>query len=455
VTYKSVLGRSEIKKLGWIALGSILVLDLLIPLQAGRTLAALPEKWVARYNGPGNNWDIARAIAVDGLGNVYVTGQSEGSGSGYDYATIKYNTNGKQLWAKRYKGPGNGEDEARAIAVDGSGNVYVTGASKGLGTKEDYATIKYSTNGKQLWVARYNGPGNDRDEACAIAVDGSGNVYVTGYGVGSGAYYDSTTIKYNASGKQLWAKRHSGQAGGSEYANAIAVDGSGNVCITGQSADGGYATIKYNTNGKQLWEKTYNDSSDGANAIAVDGSGNVYVTGRSYGSGTDWDYATIKYSTNGKQLWVKRYNGQANDSDYANAIAVDSSGNVYVTGGSGWNLDSETGGDYATIKYSTNGKQLWVKRYDGGGYDESMAIAVDSSGNVYVSGRSEGQGFHIDDYVTIKYGANGKQLWVKKYNGPDNDDDCVWAIAVDGSGNVYVTGQSVGSNTVDYATIKY
>ncbi len=446
------------KKRGWIVIGSILVLGLLIPLEAGRTLAAPAEKWVARYNGPGDNWDIARAIAVDGSGNVYVTGQSVGSGSSYDYATIKYNTNGKQLWAKRYKGPGNGGDEARAIAVDGLGNVYVTGASKGLGTKEDYATIKYSTNGKQLWVARYNGPGNDRDEACAIAVDGSGNVYVTGYGMGSGAYYDSATIKYNASGKQLWAKRHSGQAGGSEYANAIAVDGSGNVCITGQSADGDYATIKYSTNGKQLWVKTYNgpgNSSDGANAIAVDGSGNVYVSGRSYGSGTDWDYATIKYSTNGKQLWVKRYNGQANDSDYANAIAVDSSGNVYVTGGSGWNLDSETGGDYATIKYSTNGKQLWVKKYDGGGYDESKAIAVDSSGNVYVSGRSEGQGFYIDDYVTIKYGANGKQLWVKKYNGPGNDDDCAWAIAVDGSGNVYVTGQSVGSGTVDYTTLKY
>jgi len=194
------------KKRVWVIIGfGLAFITLLIPL-GGQGLAPL-EKWVARYNGPDNGEDRAQDIAVDGSGNVYVTGYSEGSGTGYDYATIKYNTTGKLLWAKRYNGPGNSSDWPWAIAVDGPGNVYVTGYSWGSGTEYDYATIKYNTNGKLLWAKRYNGPGNARDWAQAIAVDGSGNVYVTGRSEGSGTGIDYATIKYNTSGKQLWVKR--------------------------------------------------------------------------------------------------------------------------------------------------------------------------------------------------------------------------------------------------------
>ena len=80
--------------------------------------------------------------------------------------------------------------------MDGSGNVYVTGRSYGSGTDYDYATLKYDPDGNQLWIQRYNGPGNALDEATAIAVDGAGNVYVTGFGSGSGTDYDYATLKY-------------------------------------------------------------------------------------------------------------------------------------------------------------------------------------------------------------------------------------------------------------------
>jgi len=443
------------KRWVWMVISLILAyVPLLIPLEGGHGLEP-QEKWVARYIGPTNSFDGAYAIAVDGSGNVYVTGESKGSGTGEDYVTIKYNTNGKQLWIARYNGPAKKWDYANAIAIDSSGNVYVTGAS--YGTSYDYATIKYNTNGKQLWLKTYNGPAKKADSAKAIAVDSSGNVYVTGWssGLGGGGIHatDYATIKYNTNGKQLWLKTYNGPANSYDDASAIALDSSGNVYVTGTSygAVDDYVTIKYNTNGEQLWLKTYNgpaNSYDDASAIALDSSGNVYVTGTSYGAVDD--YATIKYNTNGEQLWVKRYSTPGYCWDYANAIAVDSSGNVYVTGES---KGSGTGEDYVTIKYITNGKQLWVKTYNGPAKkgDYANAIAVDSSGNVYVTGASYGTSY---DYATIKYNTNGTQLWVKTYNGPAKKADSAKAIAVDSSGNVYVTGTSSGA-TDDYATIKY
>jgi hypothetical protein len=133
---------------------------------------------------------------VDGSGNVYVTGYSYGLGTGMDYATIRYYSNGDTAWVKRYNGPGNNFDEVDAIAMDGSGNVYVTGDSYGGSIGYDYATIRYCPNGDMTWVKRYNGPGNGYDNACAIAVDDSGNVYLTGVSQGSGTGSDYATIKY-------------------------------------------------------------------------------------------------------------------------------------------------------------------------------------------------------------------------------------------------------------------
>jgi len=457
------------KKRGWVIIGFMVVfVTLLIPL-GGEDGSARQEKWVARYNGPGNGTDHASALAVDSSGNVYVTGYSSASGS-YGFATIKYNTNGKRLWGTRYYGPYGYDALATALAVDGSGNVYVTGYGKSDGTSgDDYAIVKYSPSGKQLWAARYNSFFGRPDKPCALAVDGSGNVYVTGWCMGSDLDNEYLTVKYSTNGQLLWVKRYDGSGSGDDAASAIVVDGSGNVYVTGYSCGSGgkkdkkdYATVKYNTDGKQLWVKRYNGPGkgwDGARALAVDGSGNVYVTGDSEGSGTygNSDYATIKYNTNGKQLWAARYNGPANDWDIGWAIAVDGSGNVYVTGYSG---GSGTADDFATIKYNPNGKQIWANRYNGPDNlrDVASAIAVDGSGNVYVTGLSsvEGPDYNYCDYATIKYSPGGLQLWVKTYNGPGNKYDWPCGISVDSRGNVYVTGTSEGSSTgEDYATIKY
>jgi len=415
------------------------------------------EAWVARYNGSANASDGALATAVDGSGNVYVTGWSAGSGTGFDYATVKCNSAGQEQWVARYNGPGNSDDYAQAITIDSSGNVYVTGFSVGSGTGFDYATIKYNSTGEQQWVARYNGPGNDIDEAIAIAVDSSGNVYVSGDSTGAGMPFDFdyATIKYDSVGQEQWVARY--DTGGIDDVAAIAVDGSGNVYVAGLSSFG-YATIKYNPSGQQQWASRYQGSgndTDGATAIALDHSGNAYVTGFSVGSGGDYDYATIKYNSMGQEQWVARYNGPGNDWDLAEHIAVDSSGNVYVTGNSVGTTYPDY--DYATIKYNSAGQMQWVARYNGpsNGEDDISGLAIDHSGNIYVTGSSDGANT-LPDYATIKYNSAGIEQWVARYDGPASSYDIPRAIAVDGSGNVYVTGNSFGlGSDYDYATIKY
>jgi hypothetical protein len=133
---------------------------------------------------------------VDSGNDVIVTGDSLGAGSAHDYATIKYSGAGVPLWTNRYNGPWNGGDAAQAMALDGNNNVIVTGQSCGSGSSYDYATIKYSSAGVPLWTNRYNGSGNGNDYARGVAVDGRGNVIVAGYSTGSGSEYDFATVKY-------------------------------------------------------------------------------------------------------------------------------------------------------------------------------------------------------------------------------------------------------------------
>ncbi len=458
--------------------GSLL---LLILFGLGLAGPALPETtasgaataWVRRFKVQGDA--EPSAMALDSQGNIYVTGWARRYNyRGYDFATIKYSPEGRRLWVRLYDSPGTPEyyadpDYARAIAVDGQGNVYVTGSiwRNGEEWNNDYATIKYSPDGQQLWVRHYNGPGNGSDIPTAMAVDAQGNVYVTGYSdavsKGDKYDYDYATIKYSPDGEELWVRRYN--AGKADYAFAMALDAQGNIYVTGASYNSenyfDYATIKYNPEGELLWEQRYDGPANGydvATALAVDGQGNVYVTGVSAGYGrvnfwssADWryDYATVKYSADGKMLWTRRYNGPGNDCDGPTAMAVDSQGNVFITGLSRSSWDGDF--DYATIKYSTDGKLLWEHLYNGPGRDNDnpAAIAVDTQGNAYVTGYSTGTDGRWG-YTTIKYRTDGRRLWIKSYHDQASYSEAR-AIAVDIQGNVYVTGKS----DYQYVTIKY
>jgi uncharacterized delta-60 repeat protein len=420
--------------------------------------AQVDTVWTRRYNGSTNGTDDAYAIAVDRMGNVYVAGKSASSGSGSDFITIKYNASGIEQWVRRFNGIGNADDIANAIAVDDSGNVYVTGQSN-TGQYDDYLTIKYNTYGDTLWFARYDGTAHITDNAHAIALDNQGNIYVTGTSMGSGTSFDYLTIKYNPAGIAEWISRYNGQANDYDNATAIAVDSRGFVYVTGHSESTSthtdYLTIKYGIGGIPEWIKRYNGPGnyvDEAYAIAVDNQGNVYITGGNYSTPANRDYVTIKYDSLGTRKWIGVYNGTGNDVDYAKDLAVDQSGNVCVTG---WASMTGYARECVTIKYNPNGDTVWTRRY-GGSYDQwGNSITVDTLGNIYVTG----EGTYLStsqDFITIKYSPSGIQLWDIKYNGTGNSFDVDAIMTLDNQNNIYVTGCSQGSGTGrDLATVKY
>jgi len=408
--------------------------------------------WVRSYNEGNKDWTAG--LALDRQGNVYVSGTSQrpvekpnGFVFNYHFATIKYSHNGRRLWVRRHNSPGSKINVANALAVDGAGNVYIAGNSN----NNDYHLLKYDTHGNLLWESN---PGVN-GQPSALSIDSRGNVYVFGQATLNNSLVYST-IKYSPKGRKLWVKKYKSPGSWGTIAKSMAVDRQGNVYVTGysyyidgQSEQYAYATLKYDTHGTLLWESLQSIVGEPV-AVAVDGQGNVYVTGGvEFVISGNSAFITIKYNADGKFLWKSRYMPGIG-SYYPVAMAIDDLGNVYITGGAQYRTIS----DYFTIKYDTNGTLLWQSSYIGGG---PMAMTLDGQGNVYVSGWAWSDlGFVGIDFTTIKYNSHGEEIWVQRYNSPTYNDSIPVAIAADSQDNVYATGfMGVDDSSGDYVTIRY
>ena len=386
---------------------------------------------------------------------------------------------------------GTQNGEATAVAADLDGNVYVTGYTFSEGTGKDYYTARYTYNAEtsmaeEIWKKTYNGPGKGDDIPSAIAVDSSG-IYVTGTSKGRRSGPDFYTIKYDAkNGNVLWEDRYDGPSHLGDFANALTLDDEGNVYVAGyvhrgkQKKHADYCIIKYSSLGEMIWDERYDSTrngSDFATAIAVDSAGNVYLTGKSQESlkkvATTYDYLTLKYNSRGRLQWLARDDGPDLGDDEPTDIALykDSSGNVYVYV-TGYTSGGMSGKDYYTVKYDAEGNgtpdPAWGILYNGtenGDDILSTSIAVDElSGDVYVTGKSLGTNGY--DFATIKYGSDGTPLWntdenpddAIRHDGGSGDDEAV-AVAVDGTG-IYVAGFSTKEEggieaDKDFFVIKY
>lgn len=419
--------------------------------------------WTSKYDQNGGQ-DSAIAIVVTNTGQVVVTGITNPTGTNVDIVTIRYNPiTGDTLWTRKFGGSGNQFDLPTAITTDNNGFIYVTGYVYNV--NKDMFVIKYDINtGDQVWVNTYNGSGNGGDYSFAVAVDASYNVYITGRSdVGSSRI---TLIKYNSSGVQQWVSVFYpvGITGISDQANAMKVDNSGNIFITGFSRSTpstgteDYLTLKYNSSGVEQWNRRYNgnlNADDFAVGLIIDNVGNVFVTGYSARLASNYDYATFKYNgMNGDSLAGVFYNGTGGGIDIAKGIDIDNSGNVYITG---YSQGGATNADFATIKYNNSLVQQWVSRFSGPSVaDFANALTVNrSTMDVYVTGA--GISLTGYDYVTVRYDSFGIQQAYSRITGPGGGNDYSNCIAIDPTGNVYISGSSSwGPPTgTDIMTIKY
>ncbi len=407
------------------------------------------EQWAATYDGSADGDDLAAAIAAAADNTIIVAGSSESAGGTLDIVAIKYDAEGNQLWAVRYDGPAGGNDEAQAIAIDPAGNAYVAGRSEGDGTGFDFVVIKYAPDGAHVWTARYDGDAHGDDMLAAIAFDAQGAVLVTGSSIGANGLEDCATVKLDPAGVQAWVARYDGTAGGSDAAAALVADTQGNTYVTGRSQGTGTsfdcATIKYDAAGNQVWAQRFDGSAhedDSALAIALDPEGNICIAGSVKSQATGYDGIIIKYEPSGFQRWFARYDGPAHADDGIEALALDAAGNAYVAGSSRQAADKPY--DYFTAKFSPAGAQLWAQRYDGPAKQEDIAsaLALDTAGNVYVTGWSESAdtGF---DFATLKYSPTGTLLWEARYDGPAHNDDWGAHLALTPGGMCVVTGNAM------------
>lgn len=361
--------------------------------------------------------DYGYGISSDGLGNVYVTGQTSvslGAGNGFEQDTVlaKYDTSGVEQWT-RYVDVG-GSDRGYAVSADGNGNIYVSGRNS-----DDALLSQFNNVGELQWTRAFN---SGRDSyGYGVSTDPFGNIYLAGYTLfetplGNGAFsqdYDAFLTKYSAAGAEQWTE----------------------------------------------WIGNPNDDEDGFDdrhyAVAADELGNVYVTGRarlySEGQGqSDYDAYLAKYDAAGELAWFREFG--TFETEFSRAVSVDGQGNVYVAGYTGGDMyGTRLGGNDAFLaKFEANGVNQWFRQFGSAESDIAYGLSADDAGNVYVAGRTRGgmegpnaavpNGSTQNDAFLVQYNANGDHLWTRQFGTTDNDT--ARAVALDQRGDVYVAGQT-------------
>lgn len=416
-----------------------------------------------------NNGDDDRAIAIvtNSSGVSYITGQVANAVTGfYDFATIKVNVDGTTGWNNLYANAAGKDDIPVGIALDAAGNVYVTGnadmSGSGVTSKlNDIIALKYDNTGAQQWLYTYNGAANQSDAASAITADNSGNAYIVGYTEDAQTQRNAVALKHNNAGPPSWTiAQYEGQGDNADNVRAMVRDANGNLYLAGyafrKGQDRDFLTMKLNANGDTLWTRTLDGSSnstDEALGLGIDPSGNIIVGGFIKNSGVSYDYFIAKYNPNGDTLFTRTYNGTQSKSDKAADFALDATGNVYLTGRTDVGAGLITNYDILTVKFLNNGNLAWAKTFNSSGINEDKGekIAVDATGNVNVSGRSW-NGIDID-MIIVQYNSTGGQVWFQVVSdGIENKPN---AMLTDAAGNIYIAGATSTSTDTDLLFLRY
>jgi hypothetical protein len=404
--------------------------------------AWVQEAWVATYNaGLAQGTNRAVAMALDSQGNVIVAGSSTGAAGDFDYLVLKYAPNGSLAWSNRYDSPSHGQDEVRAMKIGHDNSVVVCGTTK---------TVKFRTGGEVEWVIDY--------PAEALAIDGANSVYLVGH-----RPTEFATLKVAANGTNAW-ERIKSFGFGPNYSQVVCLDGATNVYVAGwincspdpRTAYRDDRIVSYDAQGIERWVSTPGlvnciGARVDVKGIGIDAFGHVTYTFNQHNS----IFVTISYESSGPFRWEYALEEGVGFSKFAGVTSMiaDEYGNVCLTG------ISRAGGisPYGTVKLNSGGAPVWIRQYgkNNGVYQEAFANAIgfDGNGNVTVTGESPGAG---NDIATVQYSSEGQEKWVRRYDGPVHGDDGALALAVGPQGEVYVAGyQSTTANLVELVVIKY
>lgn len=419
------------------------------------TQAQFNQLWNTTYNGDGDFSDQYSCITEDLDGNIYVAGFSHAIDNNADFLVAKYNSNGQIQWRKTWKGNGQGPDVANAIAFKNN-TVYATGEVSNTGLGFDFFTIALTPSGDSLWGAQYNDATfNQYDQANAICIDNSGNVVVTGESdrdPSSVINDDFLTLKYNSAGSLLWSQRYNNVGNNTDRAVAVVADASGNITVGGRSNNGGdddYAVIQYSPTGLVNWTQLFdNGGLDRIADMGIDDQGNIYVSGRS-DNGNDDDFRTLKYSSSGNLLFNVAFDFV--EDDRADFIDVNADGSFVVAGRSDASAAALLNYNYRVVKYASNGAQQWTATYDGTAANDDIVQDLDLSNNgeVLITGYSDASAATAvqNNIVTIRYSSTGAALWTKVFSGSTSFDDEGSACLIDGSGKSWVGGHTENAQT--------
>jgi hypothetical protein len=293
-------------------------------------------------------------MAVDSEGSVRVTGTIE-LPFGKNYLTLRLDLDGTLLWVRTY-GDQFSNNRAKKVAVDRTGNCYVTGEVEAPGGAGDIGTVKYDPNGVDLWVRTYDSEGRQRDSAESLVASRDGGCVVGGWARRTNTN-PALIVKYDSNGNMLWSSTD--QIGSQSSVVCIAEDSADNVVAASmcQQGDFGYLITKYGPMGQKLWQDV-RIIGDIPRSVVTDNLNNVIVSGGGYFPQSSLDYVTYKYSPDGVLLWKTQLAGNGRSIDYATSNVVDENGSIYVTGIT--SLDQiNLYFKVLTVKYFSDGTEAW------------------------------------------------------------------------------------------------
>ncbi len=343
-----------------------------------------------------------------------------------------------------------------ATTLDILQNVVITGNTIVAGQNTNILTSKIAPNGTILWQQQINGAANGKDFGTANCIDASGNIYIAGAIFDNTNNYDYLIACYDPSGTIQWQQTFDGTGHNYDVPTAITTDNNGNVYVTGASLSAttltDYVTLQLNaSNGQINWVKTYNFANlyEVPVSIAVNTNGNIYVTGASASALNNWDIATAEYDPSGTLINVNRNVSTANGFDKPAEMKRDANGNIYIVGRA---VGTNNSLDIKLIKLNSSLALQWIKTFDAAGLnDEANSLDIDNQGNIIIAGyvRNPTTG---TDFIVIKYDTNGNLLWQKQQSYSGGDDHASKVI-VDASGNIYVSGVKIIANERSIETV--